>query len=211
MINSGKTSSTPFGTTEFVQFSKTKALFKLSYQQEVLKKVYPNTGLLSPIEYLDLENLTYGRLSFIILLNYAYDHSHNIIANIDKPELYTESKYLNLGNNAMFQLNLVTFDKDNLTGIYNEKTQYKSLFDVLNKTSTPMGRRYLKQNLTQPLNNSTQIQIRYNFINQIAQNDIWLEIEKRLIGINDIERFSRKINLGIINPIDFTLFNKISS
>ena len=72
-----------------------------------------------------------------------------------------------------------------------------------------MGRRYLKQNLTQPLNNSTQIQIRYNFINQIAQNDIWLEIEKRLIGINDIERFSRKINLGIINPID--LYNWIHS
>ena len=184
-----------------------KSLFKLSYQQEILRKVYPDTGLLTPIEYLDLENLTYGRLSFIILLNYAYDHSHNIIANLDKPELYSDLKYLNLGNNAIFQLNLLTFDKDNLTNIYNEKTQYKSLFDVLNKTSTPMGRRLLKNSISQPLLNINCIKTRYNFINKIKNN--YKDIEEKLIGINDIERANRKISLGIINPID--LYNWIQS
>ena len=186
-----------------------KSFLKLSYQQELLKKVYPNTGLLTPIEFLDLENLTYGRISFIILLNYAYDHSHNIINNLLKPALYNDSKLLNLGNNAIFQLNLLTFDKDNMTNIYNDKTQFKSLFDVLNKTSTPMGRRMLKQNISQPLVNIADIQNRYNFIEQILDNNIWEEIEKKLIGINDIERFTRKINLGIINPVD--LYNWINS
>lgn len=186
-----------------------KSIFKLSYQQEVLKKIYKNTGLLSPIEYLDLEQLTYGRLSFIILLNYAYDHSHNIINNIDKPELFNESKYLNLGNNAMFQLNLLTFDRDNLTNMYNEKTQYKSLFDVLNKTSTPMGRRLLKHNLSQPLVSVSEIESRYTFIDQLMKNNKWEEVKQKLVGINDIERYSRKISLNIINPIDF--YNWIQS
>lgn len=189
--------------------SSKKVLFKLSYQQEVFRRVFHNTGLLSPIEYLDLEHMSYGRLSFIILLNYAYDHSHNIINNISKPELYNDSKYLNLGNNAIFQLNLLTLDRENLSGIYNEKTQFKSLFDVLNKTSTPMGRRMLKENLSQPLINSEQITNRYKFIEKLLNDNKYEEIEKRLVGIIDIERYGRKINLGIINPLDF--YNWIES
>jgi DNA mismatch repair protein MutS len=188
--------------TQMISTGK-KSIFKLSYQQEVLRRVFPNTGLLSPIEYLDLESLSYGRLSFIILLNYAYDHSHNIISKIAKPDLHSNDKFLNLGNNAMFQLNLFTFDKDNVSNIYNDKTQFKSLFDVLNKTSTPMGRRMLKQNMTQPLLSIQQIKSRYEVISQLMKDDKWLNIEQRLIGINDIERLSRKIDLGIINPIDF--------
>ena len=109
-----------------------------------------------------------------------------------------DNKYLNLGNNAIFQLNLLTFDKDNMSGMYNEKTQFKSLFDILNKTSTPMGRRLLKQNLSQPLVSSNQLQIRYNFISDLMTNNRWSEIEQRLIGINDIERHTRKISLSII-------------
>ena len=187
-----------------------KSLFKLSYQQEILKKIYPAsiTGLLTPIEYLDLEQLSYARLAFIILLNYAYDHSHNIINNLAKPELYSRSKFLNLGNNAIFQLNILTFDKTNSSNIYNEKTQFKSLFDVLNKTITSMGRRMLKENLSQPLIDSNIINSRYNFIKDIS--GLLDGLESKLIGINDIERLNRKVNLSIINPIDFyTLIQSI--
>ena len=188
---------------------KKKSIFKLSYQQELLKKMYPTTHLLTPTEYLNLENITYGRLAFIILLNYAYDHSHNIINNIDKPELYNENKYLNLGTNAICQLNLITFDKSNISGIYNQKTNVKSLFDLLNKTSTAMGNRFLKENLTQPLIDINKIEDRYKLIEKLIKNNLWNIIEHKLIGINDIERMTRKINLNIINPIDF--YNWIQS
>jgi len=184
-----------------------RPLFKISYQQEILRKVFPDHGLLSPIEYLDLEKYIYGRLSYIILLNYAYDHSHNIINNISKPEIYSDNKYLILGNNAIFQLNLLTFDKDNMIGMYNENTQYKSLFDVLNKVSTPMGRRLLKENICQPLTNVEDIQERYDIINKMM--NIYIEIDQKLIEINDIEKMSRKIYLNIINPLE--LYNLINS
>lgn len=91
--------------------------------------------------------------------------------------------------------------------MYNEKTQYKSLFDVLNTTSTPMGRRLLKSSIAQPLLNINSIKTRYNFINKIRNN--YKDIEDKLIGINDIERANRKISLGIINPTD--LYNWIQS
>ena len=174
-----------------------KHIHSLSYQQELLKKVYPNTELLTPIEYLDLENLNFGRLSFIILLNYAYDHSHQIINNIAKPEIYQNMMYLNLANNAIFQLNLLTS---------NEEKSNKSLFDIINKTSTPMGRRMLKYNLTHPLINHKQITERYQIINQLMQNEIYIQIEEKLLTINDIERLNRKINLQIINPTDFYIW-----
>jgi len=198
-----------YQTIEQLYNTGKKSLLKLSYQQELLKKVFPDTGLLTPIEFLDLDKLMYGRLSFIILLNYAYDHSHNIINNIDKPDLYNNLKYLQLGNNAIFQLNLLMYDKDNLTGIYDNSTQYKSLFDVLNKTSTAMGRRMLKFNLAQPLINAHKIKTRYTFINKLLEKNYYDEIEKKLIGISDIEKLNRKIKLNIIHPLDF--FNYIES
>ena len=192
------------------QITSIRPLFKLSYQQEILGKIFPNDNLLSPIEYLDIEKYTYGRLSYIILLNYAYDHSHNIINNISKPEIYSDDKYLILGNNAIFQLNLLTFDKENVLGIYNNNTQYKSIFDVLNKVSTPMGRRLLKENLSQPLIDIDEIKERYNIINKILE--IHKEIEIKLIGINDIEKMNRKIYLNIINPIElYNLINSLSN
>ena len=189
--------------------NKKKSIFKISYQQELLRKIYPTTNLLTPIEYLNLENLMYGRLAFIILLNYAYDHSHNIINNLHKPELYNENKFLNLGNNAICQLNLITFDKTNISGLYNQKTNIKSLFDLLNKTSTAMGNRFLKENLTQPLVDINKIESRYKLIKELMNNNMWNIIEQKLIGINDIERITRKINLNIINPTEF--YNWIQS
>ena len=193
------------------QITGKRPLFKLSYQQEIFKKLYGNDNLLSPIENLDLENYTYARLSFIILLNYAYDHNHSIINNIHKPEIYNNDRYLTLGNNSIFQLNLLTFDKNNMTGIYTEKTQYKSLFDVLNKCITPMGRRFLKDSICKPLINIEEINLRYYLIEKLIENNLWETIQNNLSGINDIEKLCRKIYLNIINPSElYLLINSLS-
>lgn len=189
--------------------SNNKSILKISYQQELLKKVYPYENILTPIEYLNLENLSYGRLAFIILLNYAYEHSHNIINNLDKPNIYNDNKYLNLGNNAIYQLSLLTLDKINISGIYNQNTTIKCLFDLINKTSTSIGSRFLKNNLVQPLVHHEDIKDRYNLINKIIKNNLWKILESNLIGMQDIEKLTRKISLNIINPIEF--YNWIQS
>jgi DNA mismatch repair protein MutS len=180
-----------------------KSLFKISYQEQLLKKVFPHTSNMSTIEYLNLELLNYGRLAYVILLNYAYDHSHSIIGKLHIPNIYEEHQYINLGNNSIYQLNILDFDKNNQLGLYNNKIRYRSLFDILNQTSTPMGRRMLKINLTQPPTNIEIIRSRYNFIRLISESNIYGTLEQLLIGINDIEKQSRKIALNIINPIEF--------
>ena len=52
-----------------------------------------------------------------------------------------------LYNNSVYQLNLITENSSSK----NIKLKYKSLFDVINYTSTPFGQRLLKDRLLNPI------------------------------------------------------------
>ncbi len=175
--------------------------YKLTYQNEFLRKIYKNTGQITPIEYLDLDKFIYATLSFILLLDFSYDHNEKIIFNLEKPEYYSDSKHLILGNNAIFQLNIVSSDMYE----YNNN-KFKSLFDVVNNTSTAMGRRLLKDRLLYPLISSKDIQFDYDLTEKLIENDLYVELEKNLREISDLERLDRKISLGMIQPYEFYEF-----
>jgi len=67
---------------------------KISFQQELLKKIYKNiVASLNPIEYLNLERINFARLSFILAILYSYDHSENIINNLKEPEIYNQNNF----------------------------------------------------------------------------------------------------------------------
>ena len=175
--------------------------YKLSYQNEFLKKIYKNTGQITPIEYLDLDKFIYATLSFILLLDFSYDHNEKIIFNLEKPEYYSDSKHLILGNNAIFQLNIISSD------IYEyNNNKFKSLFDVVNNTSTPMGRRLLKDRLLYPLINRETIQKDYDLTEKFIENNCYVKLEKYLREISDLERLERKISLGMIQPYELYEF-----
>jgi DNA mismatch repair protein MutS len=179
-----------------------KKVKDIAFQQELLKKVYPQINTLSPIEYLNLERLDYLRLAFVLLIQYAFEHNKNIINNIKLPDIYEKDNCLHLGNNAIYQLNIFKNNQDTCT------SSIKSLFDVINKTSTPIGRRYLKNILSSPLINSDELNYRYDIIDYLLTNKVTTEIEKILNEIGDIERLERKINLLIIHPME--LYNWIN-
>jgi DNA mismatch repair protein MutS len=179
-----------------------KKVKDIAFQQELLKKVYPQINTLSPIEYLNLERLDYLRLAFILLIQYAFEHNKNIINNIKLPDIYEKENCLHLGNNAIYQLNIFKNNQETCT------SSIKSLFDVINKTSTPIGRRYLKNILSSPLINSDELNYRYDIIDYLLTSKVTTEIEKILNEIGDIERLDRKINLLIIHPME--LYNWIN-
>ena len=181
-----------------------KNFSKLSYQNEFLGKIYKDYGMETPIEYLDLEKVSYARLSFIILLDFAYKHNENLVNSLDKPNLFTNNKHLILGNNAIFQLNLLENNSIEISNI-----KFKCLFDVINQTSTAIGRRFLKHSICQPLNDKNIIELRYNCIDELIKNDLYLTLEKHLGYISDIEKLARKIFLAFIHPYEF--FNLIES
>jgi DNA mismatch repair protein MutS len=162
---------------------------KISFQNQFLKKIFPDNGMLSPIEYLGLEREDYCRLSFILLLEYAYSHSKNIILNIKKPEIFDDKKYLHLGNNAIYQLDVLG--------------NKQCLFDIINKTSTPMGSRYLKNLIASPMIDVKKINLSYDSIDKMLNESLFCKFEEELNGICDIERLHRRISLHMLHPYEF--------
>ena len=183
-----------------------KEYYKISYQNNFLAKIYENKfETLCPLEYLNIDKMIYGTTSFIFLLNYAYQQNNNIILNINIPKFIDNDKYLTLGNNATIQLNIIESDIFD----FPNGTKYKSVFDVVNNTSTSIGKRFLKERLLMPLTSTDELNNSYENIDEFIKNKFYIKIEILLKEISDIERLHRKIILKTINPCE--LYNFIQS
>lgn len=189
----------PYRTNE----SLPNDIHKCKYQNEILSKVYSSKkNLLSPIEFLELEKMPYCVVSFIILIDYILINNPHIIQNIRMPEFIKSNTNLILGNDAIYQLNIFENTRLDSKGSGSKK-QYKSLFDVVNKTSCAIGRRYLKNALATPLTVVAKIQERYDSIAELLEKNLVTKIEKNLKKIPDLERLHRRMSLGSLHPCEF--------
>lgn len=184
----------------------TEEVFKINFQNDFLSKIFDFNYQLtlnkkqSALEILNLERKTYITISLLIILKYISEHNVLLLKNLSYPELYLYNKHLILGNNAVEQLNII--DSNNLQS-YNNKIE--SLFDVINKTSTPMGKRFLKENLLNPLSqeNKNKMSERYDLIGALLNNKLFDKIRFELKNIYDMERLHRRMAMGIIVPYEF--------
>jgi DNA mismatch repair protein MutS len=180
-----------------------KHLEKLSYQKTLLSKVFNNPGLLSVHEYLDLEKLQFGTISYVALLQFAYEHNENVINKLEKPEIWENNKYLILTNDSIRQLNLV----DN-SFQQNMNNKFNSLFGIVNNASTAIGKRLLKDRLVNPIMETSELQKRYQYLENLRSRNpegtyYYKELEGYLVKIMDIERLHRRMSLKLLQPADF--------
>ncbi len=172
--------------------------FKLKFQNELLSKIYSNS-LVSPIEQLDLDKNIYAIVSLVLTFDFIYDKNKNLLNNLKKPIKFMNNKHLLLGNNAIRQLDII----ENCNN--NTKTKYKSLFHVVNCTSTALGERFLKLRLLSPLINIDELNSIYDMTELFIKDDLYLEIEQYLNNIRDIERLQRKMELQIMKPFELPI------
>ena len=78
-------------------------IFKISFINAILEKVFPNHGMLSPIEYLDLERKQTALYSYIILLQFAWDHNERF-------RKIRETSYLNSEKHLCFTITRVSIE-----------------------------------------------------------------------------------------------------
>lgn len=175
-----------------------KEMLKINYQEQLLSTIFKNNTFLTYSELLNLERKQFALNSYIFLLKFVYEHNPLIINKIYHPEILEEEKYLNLANNAISQLNLISRDDY----VSNDIT---SIFNVINNTSTSLGSRLLKFKLLNPIIDVNELNKQYNDIELMIPN--YKEIESELTKIYDIERLHRKLVLKKLNPCDFTLLN----
>lgn len=170
-----------------------KDLKKLSYQNAFLSKVF-STEMITPIEYLNLERHPSMIVSYILLLNFIYEHNHIFLVKLSRPKLVNIGDIVDLSENAIHQLNLVRSSGQTASG-------KSSVFDVINKTSTPGGQRLLRERLLHPITDSTELEGRYGNIERMLP--VIEQYEVHLGNIRDLERLHRKIHLGKLQPAEF--------
>jgi DNA mismatch repair protein MutS len=85
-----------------------------------------------------------------------------------------------------------------------------SLFHVLDHTVTPMGRRTLKDWLTEPLNNKEKIQERHACVGELLEKlEVATDLRGHLSSIRDLERLTTKTLLGLAMPRDIVAIREI--
>ena len=177
-----------------------KKFFQLSYQNAFLGKIFHNHGLLSPIEFLDFERKYEALVSYLLLLQFSYEHNERIIEKIQKPTIWEYHDHLILYHNTIYQLNIISTDSYKEA---NNKCKYKCLYDIINKTSTSLGKRLLKYRIMNPITNIDILNNRYLKIENMISSGKMYEIENILNEIVDIERLHRKISLQMLHPYEF--------
>ena len=96
--------------------------------------------MLDPIQNIHCETKSEAVLSYIILLEYAHQHRKNVKMNIELPEELENITYLNLTNNSIRQINVISNSN-------NYKGTNDSLITIVNKCKTPMGKRLLRERI----------------------------------------------------------------
>lgn len=180
---------------------------RISYQNAVLKKIYPECGSESPIEFLDLTRSPYAIIALINSFEYIKQHNENLIKDLKKPIYFNNHKYMILGNNAQYQLNVIDYynwDKLN--------SKFNSLNSVVNNCNSPMGRRVLKQRLCAPFTDSQTIQYYYTQTEKFLEYKIWEEIRTNIKGIADLDKLFRKLIIKYIHPYElFIIYESLQN
>jgi DNA mismatch repair protein MutS len=170
---------------------------KLGFQNKLLKKIYPQCGMETPIEFLDLNKYPYATIAITNTFDYIYQHNPNLIQELKVPKYFNEHKYMVLGNNAQYQLNIVDYyNWDRID------SKFHSLNSVINNCCTPMGKRVLRNRLCAPFTNQETIQLYYDQTEKVLNYGIWENIRSYLKEMSDLDKLFRKLSIKYIQPYE---------
>jgi DNA mismatch repair protein MutS len=166
----------------------------VQFQNLYLQKVYKHIdfGMLDPIDYFDMSHCQVSVTNMLYVLDFISRHDVKYIQHIASPKLIDECNHLVLEMNTLHQLHL-------LPG----KGGGNSLFDIINKTQTAVGRRGLKSLLCKPFRKASDIQKRYEISEMLYESNIEPSVSKVLKCIGDFERLHRKMSLQVLHPHEF--------
>ena len=137
-------------------------LLKPKYIDEILKKVYPNHGNITPVQYIDLDRSIFALYSYVYLIQFIYEHNENTIKKLSKPRFWEPTKHLILSHDSITQLNVIDHKKE---------YEMSTLWGIVNKTKTCMGKRRLRENLLNPIISDLILNDRYDIVGELMIED----------------------------------------
>ncbi len=135
------------------------------------------------------------------LIDYINSTQKDGARRITTVTYYETGEYLDIDITARRNLELT----ENLK----TKQKHGTLLGVIDKTSTAMGKRFLRKSIEQPLVNIGDITRRHNAVEELYQNDgLRDELVLQLNGFFDIERIITKVLYNTATPRDVKSFGQ---
>lgn len=151
------------------------------------------------LEGLGLADYDSGVVAAGALLKYLYETQKTTLSNLVAIHPYTTGKFMIIDSSTRRNLELVE--------TLREKQKRGSLLWVLDKTRTAMGARTLRSFVEQPLIERTEIEERYDAIDEFNTNSITREeIREYLNPVYDLERLITRVTYQTANPRDLIAF-----
>lgn len=194
-----------FRPIKVIGSSGTSGSPKDSKDPKILQVQLNQGSILDILTELNLENLRYATVSYILLLQYCYEHDELLISKIKKPTIISEhEEFLNLTYNAAIQLNLIPSNVSRVNYRINKKKSYTTVLSVLDNTRTNMGRRTLQERLLNPVLEEDVLRNRYNIIDELRNNQEYIKSASGILTqLYDLEKLNLKLIKGTISPKEF--------
>lgn len=119
---------------------------------EIVSKVFENTGFLSPAEFVDLEMRPHAFGAFASSIEFAFEHSESSIKLIQLPEFEDPGSYMSLSSSCLQQLDVVDL-----------------ILPFLNTCVTAGGKRAFKRRLLRPVVCCGELDRMYDEIENMSQ------------------------------------------
>ena len=127
------------------------------------------------------------------ILRYVKETQKGVVRHLKPPRHYQRNRYLYIDESTKKNLELFRNLRDG--------GEEYTLFSVMNKTVTPMGRRLLARWLNFPLMDVKEIKKRHLLIRGFLDDPILREeLREKLNGVYDLEKLVAKVMTGTVNP-----------
>ena len=182
-------------STELPSQLKNKNSFKLedwAFQYNYAYEKLTNHFKTNSLKGFGIEELKLGITAAGSIFAYLVEDTHHaLLQHITKIQLIPQDDYLMMDH----------FTLRNLEIVYPSHPQGKSLLDIIDKTSTPMGGRLLRRRLILPLKSVDEINRRLNLIEFFNKEDhLKYEIQQLMKSISDLDRLIGKLASEKISP-----------
>ena len=132
-----------------------------------------------------------GLLACGSILHYLDETQHKKLEHIIKINQIIDSSHVWMDQ----------FTVANLELIYSNSKEGKSLIDIIDYTSSPMGARMLKRWLIHPLLDLKKLNFRHSSVDEIIKNkDLLFSLQSELRSLSDLERIIAKVVTFKISP-----------
>ena len=178
-------------TNEFGNYSSIFYFDDWVFNKDFALEKIKNHFDVSTLKGFGISESNVGLLACGSILHYLDETQHKKLEHIIKINQIIDSSHVWMDQ----------FTVANLELIYSNSKEGKSLIDIIDYTSSPMGARMLKRWLIHPLLDLKKLNFRHSSVDEIIKNkDLLFSLQEELRSLSDLERIIAKVVTFKISP-----------